>query len=69
MMKQLFRRESEENPVDHTAMEQVELSNEQLEQVTGGYIVNNQQGWLDYLRREQYAKNHPGTVIPLTATH
>jgi hypothetical protein len=50
-------------------MEQVELSNEQLEQVTGGYIVNNPQGWLDYLRREQYAKNHPGTVIPLTATH
>ena len=68
-MNKLFHRESEDKIVDHAAMKQVELSDEQLEQVSGGYIVNNSQGWSDFLRREQYQKTHPGTMIPLTSTH
>ena len=69
MVKKLFHRERENKIVDHAVMKQVELSDEQLEQVSGGYIVNNSQGWSDFLRREQYQKTHPGTMIPLTSTH
>ncbi|HEV2659920.1 MAG TPA: hypothetical protein VGU68_04930 [Ktedonobacteraceae bacterium] len=53
--------------VESTSLEQMELSDEQLEQVAGGYIVAGQQGELDWLKRLKYAHNHPGRMIPLLA--
>jgi bacteriocin-like protein len=44
-------------------MKHVELSDEQLKQVSGGYINANPQGELDWQRRQYYKRTHPGIRI------
>ncbi len=67
MTIKFFHREKRNEAVESTFLEQMELSDEQLEQVSGGYIVAGQQGELDWLKRLKYAHNHPGRMIPLMA--
>ena len=67
MTIKFFRREKQNEAVESASLEQMELSDEQLEQVSGGYIIAGPAGELDWLRRLQYAHNHPCTMIPLVA--
>ncbi len=46
--------------------QQQELSDEQLAEVAGGFIIAGQKGQLDWMRRLWYQHTHPGTMIPLT---
>jgi hypothetical protein len=62
-----FQREKQDEAVELTSLEQRELSDEQLDQVSGGYIIAGPAGELDWLKRLQYAHNHPGRMIPLVA--
>jgi|GEM_PF-3163079 len=62
-----FRREKQNEVVESASLEQMELSGEQLEQVSGGYIVAGHKGELDWQKRLKYAHNHPGMMIPLLA--
>jgi hypothetical protein len=67
MTIKFFHREKQNEAVESIALEQMELSDEQLEQVSGGYIVAGPTGELDWLKRLKYAHNHPGRMIPLLA--
>jgi hypothetical protein len=67
MTIKFFQREKQNEVVESTSLEQRELSDEQLEQFSGGYIVSGPAGELDWLKRLQYAHNHPGRMIPLMA--
>ena len=65
MTTRFFHHKSKDDTVDHPALEDVELSDEQLKQVSGGYIVAGPQGELDWQRRRHYARTHPGMAVPL----
>ena len=67
MTIKFFQREKQNEVVESTSLEQKELSDEQLAQVSGGYIVSGPAGELDWLKRLQYAHTHPGRMIPLLA--
>ncbi len=67
MTIKFFQREKQNEVVESTSLEQRELSDEQLEQVSGGYIIAGPAGELDWLKRLKYAHEHPGTMIPLMA--
>jgi bacteriocin-like protein len=62
-----FQHEKQDELVDVVSLEQKELSDEQLKQVAGGYIIAGPGGELDWLKRLKYAHDHPGTMIPLVA--
>ncbi len=65
MTIKFFQREKQNEVVESTALEQSELSDEQLEQVSGGYIIAGAAGEQDWLKRLKYAHDHPGRMIPL----
>lgn len=67
MTIKFLHREKQNEAVQSTSLEQMELSDEQLEQVSGGYIVAGHKGEQDWQKRLKYAHNHPGTIIPLMA--
>lgn len=67
MTIKFFRSEKQNEVVESASLEQMELNDEQLAQVTGGYIVAGHKGELDWQKRLKYAHNHPGTMIPLLA--
>ena len=62
-----FRREKQNEVVESASLEQMELSDEQLEQVSGGYIIAGPAGELDWLKRLHYAHTHHDRMIPLLA--
>ena len=64
MIREFFHSQSKDAPVDRIAMQDVELSDEQLKQVSGGYIVADQQGQFDWQKRQHYAYTHPGRAVP-----
>jgi hypothetical protein len=60
-----FQQKQQEETVDFVSLEQSELNDEQLARVSGGYIIAGPAGELDWLRRLEYARTHPGRMIPL----
>jgi len=64
-MREFFHHEREGDMVDCTAMKHVELSDEQLKQVSGGYIADSPQGESDWQKRQHYTHTHPGVAVPL----
>lgn len=64
MTTKLFHHKSKDDTIDSTPVKDVELSDEQLKQVSGGFIVNSPQGQLDWQKRQEYQQTHPGVMIP-----
>jgi bacteriocin-like protein len=69
MMREFFHHKSKDDTVDSSAIKHVELSDEQLKQVSGGYIADNPQGESDWQKRQDYEKTHPGIAVPLLSFH
>ncbi len=69
MMREFFHHKSKGDTVDCAAMKHVELSDEQLKQVSGGYIADNTQGELDWQNRQHFEHTHPGIAVPLLSFH
>ena len=67
MKIEFFHYKSKDDTVGTAAMKHVELSDEQLKQASGGYIIAGPQGELDWQKRQSYQHTHPGTAIPLTS--
>ena len=68
MMREFFHHKSKDDTtVNSATMKHGELSDEQLKQVSGGYIVDNPQGELDWQKRQDYEHTHPGIAVPFFA--
>ena len=65
MTTRFFHHKHKSDTVEYAAMKHVELSDEQLKQVSGGYIVASPQGASDWQKRQHYAHTHPGIMAPL----
>jgi len=59
-----FHHDNADDTVGRTAMKHVELSDEQLKQVSGGYIIANPQGESDWQKRQYHEHIHPGIAVP-----
>lgn len=67
MTTHFFHREKQNEAVDLASMKQRELNDEQLGQISGGYIIAGPAGELDWQRRQLYYRTHPGRMEPLVA--
>lgn len=69
MLNRFLHTEQKDEAKELEIVQGVELSDEEMEQVAGGYIIAGPAGQLDWLRRQMYYRTHPGQVQPLVATN
>lgn len=65
MLREFFHHQIKDDTVDRAAMKDVELSDEQMKQVSGGYIGAGPQGESDWHKRQHYQDTHSGVAVPL----